>query len=317
MRLLSAILMMGSLLGVVFSGDTLAGTWRLALADTVLVDGGPVRLGDLAEGPVPAAAADLVVHAGGRPNTVVSLSRQGILRRLVHAGLASGVRFSGSEISHLVFSGQNIRNGEIEDAFRRAVQGRIPGSEQGAPATWIELDLPPLQLASDGDWNIEIEDTAMLVAGRNLVACVLSSGDRFDRFQVGVLVHRYGEIATAIGPLDRNTPLHSGLFTWDWRDLADNPSGLSVGREVMSGMSLTHNLKAGVQLRISDLTRTPVIMAGDVVDLLVRRGQVVVTVRAHARQAGCLGQTIPVRNEITGRLVNARVAGPGLVEWRR
>ena len=41
------------------------------------------------------------------------------------------------------------------------------------------------------------------------------------------------------------------------------------------------------------------------------------TVRALARQAGCLGQIIPVRNEMNGRLVNARVLGSGSVEWRR
>ncbi len=57
--------------------------------------------------------------------------------------------------------------------------------------------------------------------------------------------------------------------------------------------------------------------AGDAVEMTVIRGTVTVTVRATARQPGCLGQTIPVRNELNGRLVNARVAGPGLVEWRR
>ena len=47
------------------------------------------------------------------------------------------------------------------------------------------------------------------------------------------------------------------------------------------------------------------------------RGSVAVTLRCVARQPGTLGQTIPVRNELNGQLVNARVAGPGLVEWRR
>ena len=83
------------------------------------------------------------------------------------------------------------------------------------------------------------------------------------------------------------------------------------------GASPTRNLKAGDYLRQSDLKETPIILAGDSVELRVNRGQVVVSVRALARQNGCLGQTIPVRNELTGRLVNARVAGPGLVEWRR
>ena len=75
-------------------------------------------------------------------------------------------------------------------------------------------------------------------------------------------------------------------------------------------------MTAGDQLRAGDLKPIPAIRAGDMVDLEIQRGGLTVTVRGLARQAGCLGQTIPVRNELNGRLVNARVKGPGLVEWR-
>jgi flagella basal body P-ring formation protein FlgA len=317
MRPLAAFILIILGLTAVHVSVAVAGTWRLVMPDTLRVDGGVVRLADLSQGPVPAGVADLVIHSGGRPNSMVSLSRQGILRRLVNANLASGVRFTGAQTSHLVFDGQSIRENEIEDAVRKAVQPLVPGSEPGAPATWFELDLSPLSLSTDGSWKITVEDPDMLQPGRNLVTCILESNENVDRFPVAILVHRYGEVATVTALVDRNSALHVGLFTWDWKDLADTPSGLAIGRGTLEGQSLTRDLKAGSVLRTSDLEKSSVIQAGDTVDLLVIRGQVAVTVRAQARQPGCLGQTIPVRNTINGRLVNALVTGPGLVEWRR
>ena len=73
-----------------------AGTWNLVLPDTVVVDGDVATLGDVATGPVPARVRDLVIRAGLKPNCVVEVSRQDILRRLVTAGLARGVRMTGA-----------------------------------------------------------------------------------------------------------------------------------------------------------------------------------------------------------------------------
>ncbi len=100
-------------------------------------------------------------------------------------------------------------------------------------------------------------------------------------------------------------------------DLAEQGNGLVTSRVALAGNSVARSLQLGDSLRISDLKQSPVVQAGDQVELLIRRGQIVVSARAYARQDGCQGQTIPVRNELTGRLVNARVCGPGQVEWRR
>ena len=106
-------------------------------------------------------------------------------------------------------------------------------------------------------------------------------------------------------------------FTNQLQAVLSDAQSLAVGRECILGCSSARGLKAGHLLRMADLKETPVVLAGDSVDLRVIRGQVCVTVRAVARQDGCLGQNIPVKNELTGRLVNARVSGPGFVEWRK
>ena len=201
--------------------------------------------------------------------------------------------------------------------MRRSVQPLVPGAASGAPASWISISLPELDIAFQGDWEIVTEPGATLVPGRNLVPCRLMNGDHADRFTAVVFLHAYGEVATTRAPLGKDSILDPGQFDWRWVDLDEVGPGAVVGREALAGRSLTRSLPAGAQLRESDIVETPVIRAGDPVDLTLSRGSLAVTVLGTARQAGCLGQTIPVRNEVSGRLVNARVTGPGLVEWRR
>jgi flagella basal body P-ring formation protein FlgA len=294
-----------------------AGAWNLVLPDTVVLDHDLATLGDVAAGPVPVQTRELVIRAGLKPNGVVTVSRQDILRRLVTAGLAHGVRLTGASQSHLIFTGRELDIGEIQREVRGVVQPLVPPSNPGAPDSWFELDLPEIELAAADAWHAETDRTEFLEPGRNLVRIRVADGEREESFPAAVTLHQFGEVGRVRQNLARNKPLEETMFDWQWRDLADLDRGLAVHRTSIQGASPTRNLKAGDYLRQSDLKETPVILAGDPVELQVKRGQVVVTVRAFARQNGCLGQTIPVRNELTGRLVNARVAGPGRVEWRR
>ena len=294
-----------------------AGTWNLVLPDTVVLDHDVATLKDVADGPVPVAVRDLVIRAGLKSNSVVMVSRQDILRRLVTVGLARGVRLRGASHSHLIFAGRELDVGEIHQEVRRVIQPLVPSSYPGAPDSWIELDLPKIELAAAGSWRVETDRTEMIDPGRNLIRISVVNGDRQESFPVAVTLHQFGEVGLINHDLKRDMPLEEDMFNWQWRDLADLDHGLAVDRTSIQGASPTRNLKTGDYLRQSDLKETPIILAGDSVELRINRGQVAVAVRALARQNGCLGQTIPVRNELTGRLVNARVAGPGLVEWRR
>ena len=78
-----------------------AGNWNLVLPDTVFLDDDVATLGDVATGPVPAGARDLVIRAGLEPNSVVEVSRQDILRRLVTAGHPRRHRRSAARDPHL------------------------------------------------------------------------------------------------------------------------------------------------------------------------------------------------------------------------
>ena len=291
--------------------------WNLVLPDSVSVRGPDVRLGEIAIGPLPTAVKDLLVQNGRRPGTVESISRRMILRRLVSSSLAAGVRLQGAETCRVFTSGQEIPATDLVVGIRSVLQDLVPRQRAGAPVSWFELQVPDIPINLSGDPLITAKEGRPLEAGRNQVWIRIETGGRTQEVPVGVVLHSFAETAIVKRAIGRGVVLDEDLFTWEWKDLAFESGEQALNREAVLGFSSSRSLSAGETLRPSDLKPTPLVRVGDPVELMIFRGRVSATVRAFARQAGCLGQTIPVRNELTGRLVNARVAGPGLVEWRK
>lgn len=294
-----------------------APAWVVDLPDSLSAGTGLVRLRDLSLTPVLPEAADIVIADGGAPGETTLVTRQGVLRRLVVAGLAATVQLTGATRCVIRFGGGNLAPETLQVEAERVVARLLPAAPEGAPAVWASVTLPSGSLSAAGAWVLECERREPLPAGRSQLRLVLKDGWQSRDLPVTVVVHAPGELAVARLGVQRDQPLDEGQFEWRWTDLSEIPGGMVVSRAQLANASAARTMRAGDPLRTSDLKPTPVIRAGDPVELIVQRGSVAVSVRATARQAGCLGQTIPVRNELTGRLVNARVAGPGTVEWRR
>ncbi len=291
--------------------------WVLALSDTVRLPGPQVRLGDINLEACPDAAAALVLAGDGRPGQLAVIDRRIVLRRLVERGLASGVaRCAGADRCVVVFTGRAADEDQLRARVTALLEPLLPEALSGAPVTWIELEVATPALSADA-WLVELTDPQPLRPGRNLVPLRVSGGGRAARVTAAVICHVYGEVAVARIPVAAAAPLAATQFVWEWRDLTTVTPGLAVGRAAIEGRSAGRALAAGEPVRQTDLRATPLVRAGDTVDLAVQRGSVVVTVRATARQDGVLGQIVTVRNDINGKLATGRVSGPGLVEWRR
>lgn len=291
--------------------------WVLALPDTVRLPGPQVRLGDVNLETLPDVAAAVVLAGDGRPGQTAVIERRIVLRRLVEGGIASGVaRCAGAERCVVLFTGRAADEAQLRASVTALLEPLLPPAPPGAPASWLELEVAAPALAADG-WSVELTDPQPLRAGRNLVPLRVTGGGRSARVTASVVCHLYGEVAAARAPVAASASLAAAQFSWEWRDLTTVAPGLAIGREAVEGRSAGRSLAVGEALRQADLRDTPLVRAGDAVDLAVRRGGVVVTVRATARQDGVMGQLVTVRNDINGKLATARVAGPGLVEWRR
>ncbi len=291
--------------------------WTLALADSVTLPGPLVRLADVAASPVPDGLRDMVLIGDGRPGTARLLERRLVLRRLVEMGRAAEVRLcAGAEACRVRFASGSLDAGPVRDRVAALLGPWLPAAPAGAPPPWLEVTLPPTDLPG-GDWTVELTDPKTLAAGRNLVRVRIAAGGRAARVTASVVCHAYGEAARARQAVGADAALAPEQFLWDWVDLAEESTGLAVGRECLAGRSAGRAIAVGERLRLADLRATPVVRQGEPVELSLGRGAVQVTVRATARQDGTLGQVITVRNELSGHLIAARVTGPGRVAWGR
>ena len=291
--------------------------WILELPEHHVVRGGALTVADLAVGAVPQVAGEVVVVGRGKAGSLLEIKRSLVLRRLVEAGCAGGVVFRGASTVTVEFQGRILTSEDLRSEIRKKLQALVPVAQAGAPASWFEFDIPNLQWQTRGEYKIRVDRQNPLAAGRSQVRLeILSAGER-RTIPVNVVLHVYGEIPAATRQVEKGTALTPELFHWEWLDLSELPDRLVTGRHLLAGSCAARSLAAGDRLRINDLKTIPVIKAGDQVELQIQRGGLLVSVRALARQDGCRGQTIPVKNQLNGRLINARVLEPGKVEWRR
>jgi len=308
--LLTAVLVGG------LTGAANAAPWLCTLSDTLQVPAGRVTLKDISRTPVPASAAGVVLVPGGVPGTSTSLDRRIILRRLVAQGLAAGVVFRGAERTVLIFRGTVVDASRLRTIMTEALEPFLPEAETDAPATWLELEYQGGNLGADGTCTLTPMYKGTLRPGRQTVRFRFQDENRSRVVSTTVMVHHFARVARPARRIRRGETLHDGDFTWEWADLSGGAKGRFLGHRSVEGQTAARTLEPGDVLLEQDLKNPPVILAGDPVELRLGRGGVQVTVRAYARREGSLGQTIPVRNELTGQLVNARVTGPGTVEWR-
>ncbi len=295
-----------------------AQSWVFTMVDSVSIATAQIQLSDLAAHPLPARVANLNVGSSGMPGNEQCITRKGILRQLVTSGNAGGVSFKGSRSCVVVRTGETLNPHALRPEIRRALQRLVPGSQQGAPATWFELELPAkLAIVDDNNYTLKVAETSPLKPGRNQISVVLNGTNQSINFPVTVTLHQFSETARARMKIKRGDVLMPELFEWQWTDLGQKKRNTDFhGRNSLMGASSARTIQAGDFLRQCDLKPTPVVLTGDRVELQIQRGSVCVSVNATARKEGCIGQTIPVRNEMTKQLVNARVMAPGLVKWR-
>jgi len=286
--------------------------WYCTLPDSVELAAGPVTLQDVAAGPVPAHAGQVPLFSAPEPGTVVTLERQTILRRLVEQGAAGGVKFLLSSSVVITFGGQVVSAADLSLGMKQALLPWLPVAEDGAPATWLELNYQGGDLGCRSNCQPVLQGGSLLRPGRQTVRFRVGN----DTLPVGIVVHHFAMAARTAVRVAKGAPLRDGDLAWEWIDLATVHSGRLTGRREVGGFIISRTLDAGSELQEQDLNEPPVILAGDPVELRISRGGVEVSVRAYARRPGTRGQTIPVRNELTGKLINARVIGPGVVEWR-
>lgn len=214
--------------------------------------------------------------------------------------LTGTVRAQSLDARVLAFARQAL----MEQAQREGLQ---------APELQLRVATPPKVKAATvctAGWQFLLLDTRYLSRLRVGARCPGADGASQDFVLRAELS---AEVLVAAATLPSGRPLADADLRLERRELAQLGDALS-DTEAAKGLSPRSTLRTGQPLLRSQLVEPLLIKRGEAVRIVARNGGIEVHAGGEALDAGRRNETVRVRNSSTGRIIAARVLGPGLVE---
>lgn len=172
---------------------------------------------------------------------------------------------------------------------------------------------PRLRLnACDQPLTAKLESPAQPV-GRATVRVSCDGSTPWSIF-VPAQIQLYRDVLVASRPLQRNITLSAADLMLAERDVGVLNQGYLTSLEQAVGNRLNRNVQPDQVLPPSYVTPANVVRKGDQVVISAKNSSINVRMPGEALSDGALGAQIRVRNQSSGRVVKARVTGPGQVE---
>lgn len=283
------------------------------LRASVTVSSDLVRLGDLLDGVAP-ALADRPVFRSPDLGTTGTVQAARVVDAATGAGVA-GVDTGGLAEIAVTRASRTVPVDEMRRVLSLAIARQNgladPGAlaltlDDGARAAHVEPDATgPLEV-TELDWNPvtgRFLARLGLMGSRVLDARPLRlSGSAVETAEVPVYARALdrGEVVRAADVMTVRQPRSSNL-----QAIPDEARAV--------GQAVRHAVRAGQPVLAADLTRPEIVARGEEATLTFEVPGLILTVRAKVMDAGALGDTVPVLNLQSQRVVQARVAGPGQV----
>ncbi len=172
---------------------------------------------------------------------------------------------------------------------------------------------PRLRLAScDKPLTFKLESPAQPI-GRVTVRVSCEGSSRWSLFVPGQ-VRLFRDVIIAARPLKRDSTLSDTDVYLAERDVSLLTQGYLTSLDQVLGNKLTRPVQLDQALAPTLLQLAEVVRKGDQVVITARSGGINVRMPGEAMSDGAPGTQIRVKNLRSGRVVKARVAGPGQVE---
>jgi flagella basal body P-ring formation protein FlgA len=167
------------------------------------------------------------------------------------------------------------------------------------------------------------------VDGLDVKVIPLTSGTPKGRFSARVEMYRQGElvrVGTAsvdirlwadlmvpVRNINRGEVLTPDLFTVKRFDVTSWTEPMLADPAHLAGCQAKSILIAGRQVGLARLEKIPDVPTGATITLVGTAGILEIRAKGVALQNGTIGETIAVRNTDSGKVLNGKVVGPGMV----
>ncbi|MBA1262540.1 flagellar basal body P-ring formation protein FlgA [Pseudomonas stutzeri] len=172
---------------------------------------------------------------------------------------------------------------------------------------------PRLRLAlCDQPLTTKLESPAQPV-GRATVRVSCEGSAPWSVF-VPAQIHLFREVVVARRPLQRNSTLEAADIMLAERDVGLLNQGYLTSLDQALGNKLTRAAQPDQVLPPSYVSPAEIVRKGDQVVISAKNSTINVRMPGEALSDGALGSQIRVKNQRSGRVIRARVTGPGQVE---
>ncbi len=172
---------------------------------------------------------------------------------------------------------------------------------------------PRLRLAlCDRPLTTKLESPAQPV-GRTTVRVSCEGSAPWSVF-VPAQVHLFREVIVARRPLARESIVEQADVTLAERDVSLLNQGYLTAYDQVVGNKLTRSTLPDQVLTPNTVSLAEIVRKGDQVVISAKNSSINVRMPGEALTDGALGSQIRVKNQRSGRVIKARVVGPGHVE---
>jgi flagella basal body P-ring formation protein FlgA len=282
----------------------------LTLRDRIMVEDDVVRLGDLFEEPL--SDGDIAVAQAPKAGQTLTLDARFLqqVARAYRLDWKPGSKYQKIVIGRM---SQRVTAPMVREAIVIAVQERI-GSSTDLDIVLdggdLELDLP-----TDVENSVAVSAINFDPNSNRFAAILVAPADGPPIIQRNVFgtVYEMAQIPVPKRLISAGATISADDLEWQPVHLRRLAGNSLTDAEQLIGRVAKRPLKAGQILRQSDVAVSPVIRKNDLIRLVVKTGQMTLSVQGKALQDAALGQTIRVMNVNSNRQLSGTVVDAGTV----
>jgi len=281
----------------------------LTLRDRIMVDDDVVRLGDLFQESL--SDGDIAVAQAPKAGQTLTLDAR-FLQQVARAYRLSWKPAKYQKVTIGRMS-QRVTAPMVRDAIAVAVQERMGSSSDldvALDGGDLELDLP-----TDVENSVSVSAINFDPHSNRFAAILVAPADGPPVIQRNVFgtVYEMAQIPVPNRLISAGDVIAADDLEWQAVHLTRLSGNSLTDAEQLVGRMAKRPLKAGQILRQSDVAMSPVIRKNDLIRLVVKTGQMTLTVQGKALQDAALGQTVRVMNVNSNRQLTGTVIDAGTV----
>jgi flagella basal body P-ring formation protein FlgA len=290
--------------------DEVPSVSSLTLRERIMVDDDVVRLGDLFQETL--SDGDVAVAQAPRPGQTLTLDARFLqqVARAYRLDWKPASKFQKIAIGRM---SQRVTATMVRTAIADAVQARIGSSadlDVAVDGGDLELNLP-----TDVDNSVTVSAINFDPVSDRFAAILVApaAGPPIIQRTVFGTVFEMAQVPVPKRLISAGAIIGAGDLEWQPVRLTRLSGNSLTDADQLIGRMAKRPLKAGQILRQSDVEVSPVIHKNDLVQLVVKTGQMTLSVQGKAMQDAALGQTVRVINVNSNRQLSGTVIDAGTV----